>query len=313
MDVSIVITVFNEGKTIASLLDSLVNQTLKPDQIMVIDGGSTDNTAEIVRHYEKKYRPVKLFVEKCSRARGRNIGVEMAKFEIIAMTDAGCIADKNWLKEITMPFKNEEVDIVAGFYSMVGETPFQKAETIFLGVMPSKFDIKFLPSTRSIAFRKKVWEKIGGFPESKLNSAEDTDFNYKAVKLGVKYAHRKNARVEWEMPISLKEFFNKIFDYAKWDARYGIWWHPVQMFASHNIKVLFVYLRYVIGLILFFKAISNPSLFIILAILVLAYICWAFRKVYIETRNVNSGLWGIVLQFTTDIAVMWGFIKGVIR
>ena len=120
------------------------------------------------------------------------------------------MAHKDWLKNITEPFREERVDISAGFYKMVGENMEQKAMSVFLGVTPRHFDINFLPSTRSMAFRKSAWEAIGGFPEGKGNSAEDTDFNYKAVQLGLKYARVKSAVVEWGMPKSLQSFSKRL-------------------------------------------------------------------------------------------------------
>ncbi len=255
-------------------------------------------------------------IEKVSRAKGRNLSIEIAKGEIVAITDAGCVADRDWLKNITAPFATGRVDISAGFYHMVSGsasrmTPMQKAESVFLGVTPRKFGINFLPSTRSMAFTKKAWEEIGGFPEGRGNSAEDTDFNYKAVKLGLKYSRVKDAIVEWGMPATLYEFFKKINDYAKWDARYKIWWHPSQRLASHNIKALLVLIRYVFGLslvILSFKYSTLPSLLI----LFLIYIIWAYRKVYPEFGDWKVTLWGPVLQITSDTAVMAGFISGIL-
>ena len=167
----------------------------------------------------------------------------------------------------------------------------------------------FLPSTRSIAFTKKIWEAVGGFPEGKGNSAEDTDFNYKAVKLGLKYSRVKSAIVEWGMPDTIQGFRFKIYEYAKWDARYGIWWHPTQRFASHNIKAFLVLIRYAIGLsllILSFKFNTLPFLLI----LILLYLIWSFRKIYSEFGDWKVSLWGPILQLTADFAVITGFVSG---
>ncbi len=310
MKASICITVYNEERSITRLLGSLINQTKKPNEIVIVDGGSTDKTVDIIRRYQKKNKIIKLQIKKCMRAQGRNLSVKLAKNDIVAITDADCVADKNWLERITKPFKNKEVDIVAGFYKMMARNSFQKAEAVFLGVTPSKFSTKFLPSTRSIAFKKSIWDKIGGFPEGKENSAEDTDFNYKAVKMGAKFTRVKNALVEWGIPKTYEGYFNKIFSYAKWDAKYGIWWHPVQKFASHNIKVLFIFLRYILGSMLLILALSNPLFWPFLLTGLIFYIFWAFRKVFLQTNNKNAGLWGIVLQFSADFAAMTGFIRG---
>lgn len=303
MNISICITVFNEEGSIGPLLDSLFSQSKKANEIVIVDGGSNDRTVEIINHYQKRFGGIKLLKEKCSRAKGRNLSVELAKNEIIAMTDAGCVADKYWLEKLTEPFIHSEVDICAGFYKMAGKTPVQKAMAVFLGTTPSKFDVTFLPSTRSIAFRKEVWEEIGGFPDEEQNSAEDTYFNYSALKLGMKYARVKSAVVEWGMPDSIMEFYQKIKSYAMWDARTKIWLFPKKGLASHNIKALFILLRYLIGLsLLVLSFMFGTPPFVYLLIGLFAYCAWAFRK---------AGLWGIVLQFVSDFGVMSGFLSGV--
>ncbi len=301
MNISICTTTFNEEKSIAKLLDSLLNQTLKPIDIIIVDGGSTDKTVEIIRHYQKKDNRIKLLVEKCSRSRGRNLGIEIAKSEIVAMTDAGCVAKPNWLKNLIQPFVNEQVGVSAGFYIMTGETNLQKAQSVFLGVSPSKFDINFLPSTRSIAFRKSVWEEIGGFSENIDGAAEDTVFNYKLIKNNIKIAHAKNAIVEWEMPKTIFDFYSKIYNYAKGDAKSKIWNFPGKGIASHNIKSLFILLRYVLGIILLMFSIKYLALLVLLLLLVILYMFWAFRK---------AGPWGPILQIVCDCGVIRGFLSG---
>lgn len=310
MKITVCITVYNEEGTIASLLDSLLAQTKKPEEIVIVDGGSSDKTVEIIRHYQKKDGRIRLLVQKCSIAQGRNLAVELAKNDIIAMTDAGCIARKDWLKEITGPFEHPEVDVVAGFYKMVGDSPFQKAASVFLGVLPSKFDINFLPSTRSTAFRKDIWELVGGFPESSVKTAEDTGFNFKLIKLGARLARVKSALVEWGMPASLGEFASKIYEYASGDAKSKIWWFPKKGLSSHNIKALSIFARYILGIGLVILTFRTP-LFPIAWLGMAIYIFWAFRKVYVEFKNWKVGLWGIILQFVSDFEVMRGFLTGI--
>ena len=182
MKVSVCITVFNEEKSISKLLSSLLGQSRIPDEIVIVDGGSSDKTVDIIRHWQKRNNKIRFLVERCNRPKGRNLAVELAKNEIIAITDGDCIPDKNWLRGITSPFIHKEVDMVAGFYKMIANTPKEKALSYFLAVTPRRYNESFLPSTRSIAFRKSLWVKVGGFPEEKDNSAEDTNFNYEIVK-----------------------------------------------------------------------------------------------------------------------------------
>lgn len=309
MNISICITILNEEGSIGSLLDSLLAQTRKPDEIIIVDGGSKDKTVEIINHYQRKDGRIKLLKEKSSRAKGRNLAVEMAKNEIIVMTDAGCVASPDWVQNITLPFDSAGVDVVAGFYKMVTRTSFEKAESVFMGVRPRNFNIEFLPSTRSISFKKAIWEKVGGFPENMKGTAEDTIFNYRLIKAGAKFSRMKSALVEWGMPGTLSNFFSKIRAYAKGDAKSKIWFFPGKGLMSHNIKALFVLFRYLLGVFLLILAIKYNDLPYLL-ILIFVYLIWSFRKVYLEFGDYRPALWGVALQITSDLAVMAGFLSG---
>ena len=313
MKVSVVITIKNEERSISGLLISLIKQTKKPDEIIIIDSQSEDKTIEIIRHFQKKDKRIKLLVKKCSRAEGRNVGVDIAKNSIIAMTDAGCLSKKEWLKRLVKPLENKDIEVVAGFYHMTSSNSMQKAMKVFLGVVPGDFDVRFLPSTRSIAFRKEVWERVGGFPENIEDTAEDTIFNYKLVSEGVKIARVKNAIVEWRMPETLSEFVNKLLNYAKGDARSKVWLFPGKGLTSHNIKAILIIIRYIIGLALLIFSFAFPTLLVLLLAILTVYILWSFSKVYSKTLDVKAGLWGIVLQITSDISVMVGFAIGVAK
>lgn len=283
MKVSVCITTFNEKKeTIEKLLNALNKQTLKPDEIILIDAKDYDN---------------------CSRAEGRNIAIKKAKNEIIATTDVGCVPRKDWLEKLVGPFKivSSQIPrndtIVAGFYKMTYRNSLQKAMRVFLGVLPKNFDKNFMPSARSMAFTKTIWKKAGGFPETLNGTAEDTLFNVNLIKAGAVFTHVKNAVVEWGTPSSIKNYYLKIKNYAEGDAKSNIWWHPVKGIQSHNIKILSIYLRYVVLLFLFF---NFKFLFLLFAI---CYLLYAFYK---------AGIYGPILQVVSDFAVMTGFLKGLL-
>jgi len=311
LKVSVCVTIFNESEeTVKKLLDALQSQTLKADEIIMVDASASPISSfqfPVSNQFSNSNLQL-LHRAGVSRARGRNLAIEMARNEIVAITDAGCIPHKDWLYEIVKPFspttprlRGTTPDVVAGGYKMIAENSFQKAESIFLGVKISDMDddfiakLNFMPSARSMAFIKSIWKKAGGFPEKLGNTAEDTLFNVELLKVGAKFVTAPKAIVDWEMPDTFSEFYKKIFNYAKGDAESGIWWHPIKKLRTHNLKIMTVFLRYLILLVFTTQW---------QALLIGFYLTFAYRK---------AGLWGIILQFVSDMAVMLGFARGILK
>ncbi|HSX48711.1 MAG TPA: glycosyltransferase, partial [Candidatus Saccharimonadales bacterium] len=254
----------------------------------------------------KTFKNIKLIISKgATIAKGRNIAVKNAKYPIIAMTDAGCICDKNWLRDISKPFKKTKTQVVAGFYRMSGESSFQKALKPFLGIMPDKFnEYNFLPSTRSVAFKKITWKKLGGFSEKFDRAGEDTDFNIKIIKKNIEIVRVKSAIVNWEVPNNLISSLKKFFFYAKGDVQSG------NYLTSHNIKVLSIFVRYLVFISLSLFIFIYTPLVIVFVLIFSLYLTWS---VYKHRRFIKGWkAWGYtaIIQIASDFAVMAGFLSG---
>ena len=112
MKISFITTIYNEEKTIKIFFDSLLSQSKLPNEILIVDGMSTDQTVAKIKSYESKIKKKKikftLLIKKGNRSVGRNEAIKNATGEIIVCSDAGNILDKNWLKNISAPFKNKK-------------------------------------------------------------------------------------------------------------------------------------------------------------------------------------------------------------
>ena len=139
-------------------LQSLINQTRKPDEIVIVDAISTDKTVDIIKQYSSLL-PIKLIQKKSNIAMGRNIAIFNATYEVIAVTDAGCILDNNWLERITR-FENN-TDIIVGNYEPLIDSIFDACQYSIMNLFKSKENTEdFVISSRSLAFKKRVWEEL---------------------------------------------------------------------------------------------------------------------------------------------------------
>ena len=306
MKLSLISTVLNEEETVENLFNSITAQTKNPDEIIIVDGGSTDNTLSVISNFQfpisNKKIKVRTLVRRGNRSVGRNEAINNATGDIILCTDAGNTLDKDWVKNIIKPFEDPKVDVVAGYYKGEAKNIFQKCLIPYVLVMPDRANPNnFLPATRSMAFRKSVWEKNGGFDE-KLSHNEDYAFARKLKENKFNIVFAKDAIVNWMPPKSIWKAFIMFFRFAYGDAEAGI----------YRPKALFVLARYLFGIILFifFLFTNSLFLFVLLWVFLLNYITWSILKNYRYVRSSIVMIYLPLIQFISDIAVIFGTAIG---
>lgn len=105
MRVSLIITVKNEAAAVPRLFDSILAQTRAPDEIVVVDGGSTDETVARLRDYTSRL-PLRIIpAPGLNISQGRNAAVRASGGELICSTDAGVRLDPRWVEELIKPFE----------------------------------------------------------------------------------------------------------------------------------------------------------------------------------------------------------------
>ncbi len=306
---SLICTVLNEEKTIGKFLDSIARQSKLPDEIIIVDGGSTDKTIQKISEFKfpdvKNFPNIKLLFKNGNRSVGRNEGIEHASGEIILMSDSGCILDKDWIKNILKPFTNKKVDVVAGYYKGLATNAFQKSLIPYVLVMEDKINKdEFLPATRSMAIKKSVWKKLGGFNE-KFSHNEDYAFANALRKAGVRIIFEKDAIVNWIPRVNLPQAFKMFFRFALGDAQ-------ARLFRE---KVIYIFLRYILGVYLLLLSIAMRSMLLsaFIGILLLGYIYWAINKNYRYVNDKKAFVYLPMLQFASDLAVILGTSLGLVQ
>lgn len=141
MTLSVVIPTLNEQDYIQDLLHDLSSQTLKPDEIIVVDGNSEDSTRAIA----SKFKKVKVYKSKRGVGLQRNIGIKKSRGEVIFFLDADTRLNKNFLEKFIRSFISQNLDIAVPFYM-----PYKSSLSINLVYIFFNFIFyltqKFLPS-----------------------------------------------------------------------------------------------------------------------------------------------------------------------
>jgi cellulose synthase/poly-beta-1,6-N-acetylglucosamine synthase-like glycosyltransferase len=187
---------------------------------VIADGGSTDGTLEsLERLATGDSRFAILSAPGATIARGRNVAIERARGPLIAVTDAGTRADPTWLERLIAPLEADPtVDVSSGFYVAGGETWLERSlSTVITPQLPEIDPERFLPSSRSVAFRKEAWQRVGGYPEW-LRHCEDLVFNLDLRRDGARLVFTPDAVVTWQARPDLRQFFRQYFYYARGDG-----------------------------------------------------------------------------------------------
>src|SRR5271157_2280376 len=108
--VSVIVPVMNQEKKIEQCIVAILSQTLKPYEVIIVDGHSTDRTVEIAKRY-----PVRIIFENYGTIGGaRQVGVESTQGDYVAFTDSDCMPEKDWLKNLVKGFDDHIVGVGGG-------------------------------------------------------------------------------------------------------------------------------------------------------------------------------------------------------
>ncbi len=304
MKVSIIATVKNEENNIKKFIESIIKQTKKPNEFIIFDGGSNDKTFNILENYSKKYKWIKLYKKNnITIGKGRNLAIKKSKNNIIAVTDAGCILNKNWLKEITNPFKNKEIYVVGGVSKSYYTNNFEYIQGL---ISITNLNIKNVTvlsiSNRSIAFRKNVWEKIKGYPNS--STGEDTKFCLDIYEKKYKFFFAKKAIVNWRMRKNLFEFIKQFYKYGVGDKKVG----NLKRMRKNTIMI-FSFWIYISLIIL--SSILNINIFYLLTSIFILYFIFGGIKIYFISKKINGFIYGFTLKILKRISYILGATFGI--
>jgi len=197
--ISIVIVNYNGKKYLQNCLKSVFESTYENFEVILVDNASTDNSHLDAK---QKFPKIKLIqTKKNLGASGRNSGILVAKGEFVVLLDNDTIVKPNWLYEFLKNFKKNgygmyqaklmlmddpnRINSAGCMISVFGFSFAKGSGEIDKGQYDRKFDINF-PATACAFIPKNIFDKVGLFDQEFFAYLDDTDFGWRALRLGIK-------------------------------------------------------------------------------------------------------------------------------
>ncbi|MCB2204452.1 glycosyltransferase [bacterium] len=302
--VSLILTTKNEAEHIPLFFRGVRSATVLPAEIVICDGGSSDDTVEVIRR-EQNDLPVTVIVENGANiARGRNCAIAAAQHDILAITDAGCIIDEHWLERITEDLlADEAVHAVGGGYELIGDTFVQRctaAASIPLSLVDKE---SFLPSSRSFAARRQAILDAGGYPEELTFAGEDTALVLRMKALGQRFLTRWDAMVQWYTRPTFRGFLRQHRLYGLGDGEAG----------SHQQRYIRSTLKWILLLAITISGVFFPPLLVLVPLLLFLYFLYLTPKYEWGKRPIFHAFGGFLFVALKEWSMLTGYVQAKLR
>lgn len=235
--VTVLVTVKNSKDTIENCIKSLLKLNYPNYKIYVTDAFSIDGTYEILKELKKRHPKIMLEQVRGNIGAAHNHMIRKVNTEFVAMTDADCVVDKNWLKNLIAGFDSKEILATAGFNSTA------RAVNTLQHLIGKEFEDrfrhapKFIPRapTMNLCVRTKFAKKIK-FDE-KIDYAQETDWGYRLTKIG-KMKYMPKAVVYHYHRSTWKSYFKQMLRYgSQTPMLYAK--HPLHATGDYNSKPIY--------------------------------------------------------------------------
>lgn len=251
--ISVIIPTYNSWRTLKECVASLLRQTVRPSEIIVVDNGSTDKTCKNIRSFFPKIRLIQL-KKNTGVTGGRNMGINVvdSKVPYLCFFDHDMVADRKMLGELLKGIDNDnDIGIAApkiyyhtdkkriwsagtGINLWTGKVWFRGGKDV--GQYDLSQEIEIAPAAMLV--KKEVIDKIKGFDDRYFVTFEDSDFCFRAKKKKFSIVYIPAAVAYHQISPDLKIESRRLLDRAFWIGRNRI------LFMKDFGKIFYVFLLF---------------------------------------------------------------------
>lgn len=307
MRYSVIIPVYNRPDEVDELLQSLVSQSLKDFEVIVVEDGSSVPCEDVVNKYRDKLDVHYYSKPNSGPGQTRNYGAERSKGEFLLILDSDCILPEGYLQAIEDELHREEADAFGGpdrahdSFTRV-QKAINYAMTSFFttgGIRGGKKKMdKFYPRSFNMGVRAEAYRALGGF--SNMRFGEDIDFSIRIFKAGYRCRLFSEAWVWHKRRTDLKKFFKQVHNSGI--ARINLYKkYPESLKLVHLLPAVFT-----VGVVFLLLC----SLLCVWSLLPLAlFVLIVFIDASLSNKSVVIGILSVVASFIQLTGYGTGFLR----
>ena len=228
--VSVIVAARNEEEHVGQLVEHLHKQDYRHYEVIIVDDRSTDRTGSLLKSAAHRFPRLRtITVTEISRdmpakKHALECGIRASKGEILLFTDADCLPPETWISALVRCF-SESTGLVAGFSPYSGRTKaktggllgeFVRYEELRAAIWTAGsiwWRLGWLCTGRNLAYRREVWDEVGGFERIKRSVSGDDDLFLQLVRRTtrwkIRYVSSNDSHVPSAPPTSLAQFINQ--------------------------------------------------------------------------------------------------------
>lgn len=258
MKTSVFICTYNRGSLIDGTLRALIaDQTMRPDEIVVVNGGGENDCEPILTKWKKVFPALReIKTKNINLATSRNIGLPMCKGDIIIQTDDDAEPFPNWIERLVEEHKRHpEAGVIGGnvidasgeglLFKIADATTF----THFSG--DDYVEARTVPGVNS-SYKREVIEKVGKY-DTEMFRGEDVDYNWRCIKTGYKVLSFPDIKVYHHHRATWKGLYNQQYMYGrayllvrrKWKDMYCCYPHKITSVREFLKSVYFTIIPFI--------------------------------------------------------------------